>query len=76
MSGTIKLLFSQMNQTRTEAAAAEHGLSLLNLKLGLAKVSPSATPSFNYLNNYLFDDFISSAKLHFLYFELISEFAC
>ncbi|XP_063678666.1 uncharacterized protein LOC134814470 [Bolinopsis microptera] len=28
---------TQMNQTRTEAAAAEHGLSLLNLKLGLAK---------------------------------------
>ena len=28
----------QVNYTRTEAAAAEHGMSLLELRLGLSKV--------------------------------------
>ena len=34
-----------MNQTRVEAAATEHGLSLLELRLGLAKVSFTFTDS-------------------------------
>ena len=48
---TLTTLYHQVNYTRTEAAAAEHGMSLLDLRLGLAKVHHFI---LNYLINILY----------------------